>query len=378
MTSDPRCSSRFTTATRRIHRAPPFGPDPLGWLDATCTAYVEGGYDALVPTQEQVTALASQSAAVHDAAIRTAVPPFASLEAVQDKVAAVATLERLGLPQPRSLVAHGAGDLDAWDGYPCFVKVPIGTASGGVQRIENPGELADAVRSPAFAAALAGPELVLQEAADGPLLMLQTVFDQGRLVAHHANERVREGARGGASHKRSAAAPEARAALARLGEALDWHGALSADAIATTDGPLLIDINPRLVEPGNALRSGVDLVAALLAICRSEHPAAIPAGRDGIRTHQLLLAVLGAAQRGGGRRAVAHELVEAARHRGEYRSSTEELTPVAHDLLAAIPVTVAATATLAWPPAWAAIAGSSVTSYALAPDGWDLLRRERS
>jgi hypothetical protein len=33
--------------------------------------------------------------------------------------------------------------------------------------------------------------------------MVQSVFDQGELVAFHTNARVREGASGGASHKRS-------------------------------------------------------------------------------------------------------------------------------------------------------------------------------
>ena len=37
--------------------------------------------------------------------------------------------------------------------------------------------------------------------------------------------------------------------------------------------PLLIDCNPRLVEPVNAYRSGVDLVGLLLLISQSETPA---------------------------------------------------------------------------------------------------------
>jgi hypothetical protein len=38
---------------------------------------------------------------------------------------------------------------------------------------------------------------------------------------------------------------------------------------------LLIDCNPRLVEPFNAYRSGVDLVGLLLRISLSETPAAL-------------------------------------------------------------------------------------------------------
>ena len=94
--------------------------------------------------------------------------------------------------------------------------------------------------------------------------MLQGVFDRGRLLAFHANLRTREGARGGASHKRSLVQPDAETALETLGRELSWHGALSADVILTSDGPVVIDVNPRLVEPGNASRAGVDLVDAML------------------------------------------------------------------------------------------------------------------
>src|SRR6266487_5670778 len=47
-----------------------------------------------------------------------------------------------------------------------------------------------------------------------------------------------------------------RSDLLRLGEALGWNGALSIDAILTSDGPRYIDVNPRIVEPMNALLAG--------------------------------------------------------------------------------------------------------------------------
>ena len=47
-----------------------------------------------------------------------------------------------------------------------------------------------------------------------------------------------------------------------MGESLSWHGALSLDVVLAPDGPRVIDVNPRLVEPGNAWRAGVDLVGA--------------------------------------------------------------------------------------------------------------------
>jgi len=162
--------------------------------------------------------------------------------------------------------------------------------------------------------------------------------------------------------------------MAALGAFLDWHGALSADVILGPDGPRFIDINPRLVEPLNALACGVDLVRALVEVATAGTSRAQPDGRPGARTHQLLLAVLGAAQRGG-RRDVARELVDAMLHCGDYRGSREELTPGRGDLLAPLPVTVIGLAMLIRPAAWRHFVGGSAGAYSLTPAAWSELTR---
>jgi hypothetical protein len=211
--------------------------------------------------------------------------------------------------------------------------------------------------------------------AAGPLAMVQTVFDQGRLIAFHTNLRIRKGARGGASHKRSIGIPETRRFLKELGAALRWHGALSADVILTDTGASVIDINPRLVEPMNAHLSGVDLVQALIDSAKHNDPVEQQDGSTDVKTHQLLLAILGTAQHGRGRRGVAKELLSAIAHRRDYRDSSEELTPLRsssgrRDWQAPIPVAAAAIATLIAPKTWRHFATTSVNSYALSPTGW--------
>ena len=140
------------------------------------------------------------------------------------------------------------------------------------------------------------------------------------------------------------------------------------DAILTPGGPSYIDVNPRLVEPGNAWRAGLDLVDLLLRLSVGEAPAPRPPSAAGVCSHQLLLAVLAAAA--GGRAAVTRELVAAARHAGPYRGSHEELTPIGGDLRAGLPVAVAAAATLLRPRIWRRLAGGAVQGYALTPEGW--------
>ena len=176
--------------------------------------------------------------------------------------------------------------------------------------------------------------------------------------------------RGGASHKRSVAAPDARSIIETLGGELAWHGALSADAILTVDGPLVIDVNPRLVEPGNAWHAGVDLVGAMVDIACGGTPTTQPTGRTDVRTHQLLLAILGAAQHAEGRRSIVRELTAAARHSGEYSHSIEELTPIAHDWRVGLPGMIAAACTLVKPTTWEWFSSGSVANYAITPEGW--------
>ena len=100
----------------RVHRVPPYGADPLRWLDAALAAYRSAGMDVLLPTQEQVAVLSAAAARVRAAGVRTAVPSFSALARVQDKISAFATLTAAGLPQPPGTVLETAGQAAGWDG----------------------------------------------------------------------------------------------------------------------------------------------------------------------------------------------------------------------------------------------------------------------
>jgi hypothetical protein len=374
LSPDPICLCRFTRHVRRVHRVPGYGRDPLAWLDAALAVYRSGRFDVLFPTQEQVAVLAHSARRLDAEGVRTAVPPFEAVRAVQDNVTASATLGALRIPQPPTAFLGSAEDLRAWRSFPVFIKIPIGTATTGVRRAGSAAALSEVAAELEAGGFLAGGAVVAQEPAAGPLVMVQSVFARGQMLAAHASLRVREGAGGGASHKRSLDEPAAVTAhLERLGRSLGWHGALSADAILTAAGPVFIDVNPRLVEPGNARRSGVDLTGALLEVACAGVPAVQPAGRPGVATHQLLLAILGAAARGRGRRGAAAEIVSALAHGGSYRGSAEELTPVRRDPLAAVPVLTAALAVLIRPALSRRLSAGAVADYALTPAGWERL-----
>jgi predicted ATP-grasp superfamily ATP-dependent carboligase len=357
------CLTRFTRHVRAVHDVPRFGLDPFGWLAAAERIAGERKTDLLFPTQEQVTVLSARQQHLR---VATIVPPFASLARVQDKISAFRTLKAIGAPQPQTFVISSADDLRDVTTYPIFIKRPVSTASSGVRRATNAQELGAAARE----FGLGRSELIAQSQASGPLAMVQAVAERGRLVAHHACLRLREGVGGGASLKESIALPGLADMLARLVAALDWHGALSMDLIVANGGPVIIDVNPRLVEPANALAAGVDLVAAMLDVA-GDAPAQEPSsGGTGVRTRQTLLAILGAAEQHGARGAVLREAFDAIFARGDYAGSVEELTPVAGDPIAAVPVVAALVASLIHPPLWRRFHAGAVGPYAVTPEAW--------
>ena len=370
---DPLCLGRLTRHVRKVHAVPGIGADPLGWLAAALEVAGRRHADILLPVQEQVTVMALAKERIAGTGLRTAVPDFAALRQVQDKVAAFGTLTRLGLPQPRASVVTSRAALESIDELPVFVKTPIGTASAGVRRVTTRAELLEQAARLDFR-----DGILVQQPASGPLIMIQSVFASGELVAFHACERVREGTGGGASHKRGISVPEVRAHTAALGTALSWHGALSADVIVTAEGPRFIDINPRLVEPANAFVSGVDLTGALVEVARSGTAATQPPGNPGARTHQALLAILGVAADSGRRRDILRELRQALTRTGPYRHGIEELTPVRWpgtgvDPVTAIPAVAATLATLIRPAAWRHFAAGATSAYSLSPAAWQAL-----
>ena len=366
------CLCGMTRHVRRVHRVPGIGTDPFGWLEVAVDLAARRHAEVLLPVQEQVAVMSLQRDRIEAAGLLTAVPDFWALARLQDKVSAFGTLTQAGLPQPPAVVATNPAELEAAGALPAFVKTPIGTASAGVCRVETRAGLRRLAAGYEREGVFAAGGVLVQQPADGPLVMVQSVFAHGEMVAFHACQRVREGAAGGASHKLGLDLPEVREHLAALGAALRWHGALSADVILGRAGAQFIDINPRLVEPVNALASGVDLVRALVEVACTGTSAPQPPGRPGARTHQLLLAVLGAAQHGG-RREIVRELGNALTGRGDYRASREELTPAGGDPLAALPVVLTAAITLVQPAAWRRFTGGSTGAYSLTPAAWHAL-----
>lgn len=373
MSSDPLALTRCTRTVARVHPAPHYSSDPFAWLDVVCALLAEGGFDALIPTQEQVAVLAARPDRILDLGVGLAVPSFAALCRVQDKASAVATLSELGLPQPAFMTVRSPQELCDTDILPGFVKTAVGTASSGVTHVKNGDDLLRVAKHLESEKLFDPLGVVIQAQAQGPVVMIQAVYARGDLIASHAAVRSREGRSGGSSSKESIDLPSVRDDLAALGGSLRWHGALSLDAVLTDSGPMYIDVNPRIIEPVNGLYAGVDLSSALLSTSLDLSTRSLPdSGRGGVRTHTLLQALAGAASNG--RRSILAELAAAIARRGPYRNSREELTPVRADPITLAPVVVAALALLASPSIVGRFESSTVGSYSLTPEAWERIK----
>jgi biotin carboxylase len=365
-----RSLGRFSRYVNRSHAVPRLGSDPRAWMDAALDVLRLGQHDVLLAVHEHTAVVSRAADEVRACGVRLAVPEFAALRQLQHKVTALDALRAAGLAHPPTdIAADGRELMTMRAALPAYVKAPIGTASTSVFRAVDQKSLNVATARMRSVGAFALGGALVQRAVDGPLLMAQAVFDRGELIAHHATIRTHEGANGSSSHKRGVAIAALEHDVSALGRSLRWHGALSVDAILTGDGLRYIDVNPRLVEPGNAQLAGVDLVGRLLdvALERPIDRDTIP--RPHVRTHQLMLAILAAAERDG-RRGVLKELGSATLRCGKYARSREELTPILADPPAAIPLAATAVSLLRAPARSRDLTRATVSSYALTPAAW--------
>jgi predicted ATP-grasp superfamily ATP-dependent carboligase len=346
---DPHCLARFSRFVRKLHRCPPLGADPQGYLAFIQERIATGQFDVLLPIHEQGLLLAKFRAQIARH-VAIALPSFESYLRAHNKVGFSGILSELGLPQPATRIVSGTAELIAAKRFPMVLKVPVGTASRGTWIVNDDAQLDRAI---ADVEALDGFDepVVVQEVVHGDHQQAQAVFADGRLIASHAYRQIARGAGGGTSIKESVSHPAVRGHLARIGEHLNWHGALSVDYIVDRGTPYYFDCNPRLVEPMSAVFAGVNLVDLLLRVSRGETPAPAADGSSGVRTHLAVQALLGCAAEEASRLAVLRECWRLLTTRGRYAGSQEELTPVETDWMSFVPPTVTALWLLATPAA---------------------------
>jgi predicted ATP-grasp superfamily ATP-dependent carboligase len=344
----PWCLARYSRFVRKFHRCPGLRNDPAGFLAFVEQLLSSGQFDVLLPTHEQGFLFARMRQRLEGHA-GFALPSFEAYRMAHSKAGFSRLLDQLNLPQPPTRIVTSAQALHDAINFPAVIKTSVGTASRGIWFARNADDLDIALHdlgTEAFA-----DEVLVQDLIAGTTEKAQSVFSKGKLLGFHAYRQVAAGVGGGEAIKQSVSRPVVRGHLEEIGAHLGWHGALSVDFIMPGDGtaPLLIDCNPRLVEPGNAYRSGTDLVGLLLRVSQGETPSALPQGRDGVLTHLAMQALLGCAAQGGSRRDIIRECGLLFASGGPYAGSSEELTPVRLDWFSAVPLVMTAVLLLASP-----------------------------
>jgi predicted ATP-grasp superfamily ATP-dependent carboligase len=376
---DPYCFGRFSRFVAHCHRCPAMGTDPLGFWRFIGDLLSRRHFDVLVPIHEQGL-LFARTREWLERRIAVALPDFDTYERALSKVGLSRILAELDLPQPQTTILPDASALRDVDRFPFIVKTAIGTASRTVWTI---AEAADRERAIADIGKIpyadASPILVQQIVA-GPIEHAQAVFCRGRLVAMHVSHQLMRGAGGGPAMKESVRRPLVRSHLDRLGRHLNWHGALSLDYVLeeAANLPRYIDCNPRLVEPVAALLAGLDLTELLLRVSLGEDPPAAPDGREGIRSHLAMQALLGCALRKGARRDLLRETMNLFLHRGRYAGSFEELTPLRWDWPSAVPVFVILLLLLVDPKRALTLPATGWGAHLLNPEAIRIIREEIS
>ena len=384
------CLARFSRFVRKFHRCPGLRKDPAGFLAFVETLLAEQHFDVLLPVHEQGFLFARFGERLSD---RTgiALPGFQSYRTAHNKAGFSRLLDQMRLPQPPTQIVKSETELRAAMRFPSVVKTSVGTASRGVWFVRNADDL-DAVMRDLDAQGLNAQgldaqglganrafadEVLVQDFVRGITGKAQAVFCRGRLLGFHGYRQIAAGAGGGEAIKQSESRADVRAHVAAIGQHLGWHGALSVDyVLADAATPLLIDCNPRLVEPMSAYLAGVDLVGLLLAISQGETPEATRRSRDGVRTHLAMQALLGCASRGGCRKDIARECWQLAARSGAYADSTEELTPLRLDWICMVPLAIMALALLLQPRWGAALTKKGWGAHLLDLDSIAIIERE--
>jgi hypothetical protein len=332
------CISRFSRFVRAFHCGPPLRDNPAAYLALIEQLLTANRFDVLLPTHEQGFVFARVADRLRKR-VAIALPAFEAYRTAHGKAGFSRLLVELDLPQPATTIVTSPEQLCEAVRFPAVVKTSVGTASRGIWFVRNARDLDEAATELVASSAFAG-EVLVQEWIAGTTEKAQGVFRRGELLGFHAYRQVTAGVGGGEAIKESVRRPEIRAMLDKIGRRLGWHGALSVDYLmperSTT--PLLIDCNPRLVEPMSACLAGTDLVGLLLAVSLGEAPAALSDSRAGVRTHLAMQALLGCAARGGGRRDLLREGFRLLRNQDPYSQSREELTPASLDWLSAVPL----------------------------------------
>jgi acetyl/propionyl-CoA carboxylase alpha subunit len=267
-------------------------------IDAVISAARRSGADAIHPGYGFLSENAAFARAVTDAGMVFIGPPASAIEALGNKLAARVAAADAGVPiVPGTSVALG-DDIAAVEalGFPVMLKAAAGGGGRGMRRVDEPGQVADAIASASREALSAfGDGTIYVERLVEPArhVEVQLLGDRhGNLavlgerdcsIQRRHQKLVEESPAPGISE----ATRDAMLESARLvATTVEFHNAATAEFLLGPDGRhYFLEMNTRLqVEHGvTELVTGLDLVAWQIRVAAGEAlpPAVLQAPRSG-------------------------------------------------------------------------------------------------
>jgi len=374
---DPLCQCRFSSYIRRFRRSPSFAKQPAEFLRFLARLLRNGQYDVVLPTHEQAYLLSRFRESI-SSRVGLAMPPFESLERLQNKAQFSRLLSELGLPQPETVSITSNVELNRDWQFPLYLKLPHSTAGSGVFFVSDRATLDRTIKE-LEGKQLFGQnvELLIQQPARGVLSTVQAVFNRGEMIGVHTFEARRLGVGGMSTARVSADHTIVREHAAKVGRYLNWHGAFFIDYFYDHQShqPEYIECNPRIGETVNAMLSGVNLPELLVRVSLGESPIPAPPARTGVCTHNSLMILMSAAYEGSKRRTLIREIRECAAERGLYANSEDELVRPSDDPGSRLPRLWTTLKLLAYPKIARRIVATTIANYALPETAIDEIKR---
>lgn len=275
---------------------------------------------------------------------------------VAGKIAFAELADKLDLPVPEW---EYVTDLESIHlPYPYWLKADYGTAGRSVYKITSETDLKSLVK----VLSIDNERWMAQQDIAGQYGQVQAVFSHGKLLAVHSSIKIGSGAGGSAAARLSIESVATREHIEKIGQHLKWHGGLTLDFISHNHQPYYIECNPRMVEPANAYKAGVNFPKILIDLAQGkESKSGISLGKPGVKTHSLLALVIGTAERTQSRRKIWQTIREWL-----FKSdSAEVLTPIRKDLPSVIPLVVIAIRLLLNPKSVKKLVAHTVDHYSV-------------
>jgi hypothetical protein len=272
--------SRFLTG--HFVTASPSG-DPEAFAADVERIAQETEIELVLPMFEEVFYLAAQHERISKVT-RLYAPPFRTLAQVHDKGTFQELCEKLKIRTPQTVLAHSPTELrEAISRFPhYFARAAF--SRGGVGLLTNTGPLAGHLSPDDCHPTEANPWLV-QEFVDGPMHCTYSALHDSRVASHMSYRAPRQWEHSTGIQFVSVDPVDTLPVVERLGAELGWNGQMSLDFVATDDGLVMIECNPRPTD-GVLLMSAEELERGVLA--PQAETLLVPEGRE----EQLDFAVL--------------------------------------------------------------------------------------